>query len=214
MLVHYSTHCCMQLSNTGGGGQCCCSCTAAHPAELFLQPAAAAYQYNDVWLSSVIGLLMLTSLIIQGTVVVDICIAQGPASHSITADTDGSHRADLKNNNETFNTTSMSVCACRNMHTCCRRCGRERERRLLLQDVCAYLGEQLIQRCLSGLTVQITHIQGRILRRSGAGGGRSFSSSHLHTTSGYLLALSLCYPIFLWLPNQSLTSCNEAPVHG
>jgi hypothetical protein len=158
---------------------------------------------------------MLTSLVIQGTVVVDICIAQGPASHSITADTDGRHRADLNHNNETFDTMSMSVCVCKTRHTCCRRCGRERKRETIAAaGVDAYLGEQLIQRCLSGLTVQITHIQGRILRRSGAGGGRSFSSSHLHTTSGNLLALSLSYPIFLWLPNQSLTSCNEAPVHG
>jgi hypothetical protein len=82
------------------------------------------------------GLLLLTSLVIQGTVVVDICVAQGPASHSITADADGRHRADLDRHNET---SDNALCMCGVAGSCTGAAGAvgedEGERRLLLQGL-------------------------------------------------------------------------------
>lgn len=65
---------------------------------------------------------LLTGLGVQGAVVVDIGIAQGATGHSITADADGCHRADLEG---AMGDVCVNVCrqggAWRDGPPCCRR---------------------------------------------------------------------------------------------
>jgi hypothetical protein len=99
---------------------------------------------------------LLTGLRIQGAVVVDVRVAQAATSHGVTADADGGNGADL----------------CIATHVALDAGITRRGPAWAAPGGCrAHLGEEVIQRSLRSIPVQVAHIQRAVVRR-GDGVGR------------------------------------------